>query len=369
MRRRILLVDDQPANLKVLEASLARLGHELIRAADGQSAIASFEASAPDLVLLDFVMPGLDGLDVLAHIRASKERAHTPVVLITAHSNREHRLRGLEAGADDFLEKPIDRAILVARVNMLLALKDSRDALQASRDELQRRHSALEDAQREHRELMEFIVHDLKNPLHVVHSALEWMQTQPAASSGELAEVITDASSASARLRTMIGNLLTISRMEQSTFLLEREAISLTKLIRSIIQSYGPRAEKGEIEILSPSDDNLVVTADRTILRRVLENILDNAFRYTPRRGRIAVATRPRNGVEITIANDGPPVSVEDRTRIFEKFKRGKDATDVEGSAGLGLYFCKRALEAHGGAIGVSQTPEWPTCFLIQLPA
>src|SRR5881396_3844924 len=189
MRRRILLVDDQLANLKILEASLARLGHELIRAADGQSAIALFEASAPDLVLLDFVMPGVDGLDVLAHIRASKERAHTPVVLITAHSNRDHRLRGLEAGADDFLEKPIDRAILVARVNMLLALKDSRDALQTSRDELQRRHSALEDAQREQRELMEFIVHDLKNPLHVVHSALEWMQTQPLALSGELADV------------------------------------------------------------------------------------------------------------------------------------------------------------------------------------
>ena len=117
--------------------------------------------------------------------------------------------------------------------------------------------------------------------------------------------------------------------------------------------------------------------ADRTLLQRVLENILDNAFRHTPRHGRIAITARPRRGVEIVVSNDGPPIPLLERRRIFEKFQApgGQEEVGVgaglgarAGNAGLGLYFCKRAIEAHGGAIDVVETLDWPTSFLINLP-
>src|SRR4051812_44092552 len=108
MKKRVLLVDDNPINLDVLEGHLSSLGLDLLRATDGRSAVAMVETDPPDLILLDVVMPDFDGLETLAHIRAHEEHGHIPVILVTAHSERKHRLRGLEAGADEFLEKPVD---------------------------------------------------------------------------------------------------------------------------------------------------------------------------------------------------------------------------------------------------------------------
>jgi signal transduction histidine kinase len=299
-----------------------------------------------------------------------------PVVLVTALPDREHRLRGFKAGADEFLDKPIDSPMLLARVRTLLALKQSRDELQASRDELQvsrdeleRRHNALRDAQREERELTEFIVHDLKNPLSVVCAGLGWARDQLLPTQVDVAETIRDAYDAAGRLNAMIGDLLVISRMEQSTFPLQREAVSVPQLLGSVVRSHLRRAgEKGITLAPPPPGGDLDVQADRPLLRRVLENILDNAFRYTPPRGHIAVEARPHDGVEIVVSNDGPPIPLPERQRIFEKFRRGRGERATSGNAGIGLYFCKRAIEAHGGAIDVVETRDWPTSFLISLP-
>jgi two-component system sensor histidine kinase/response regulator len=368
MPSRILLVDDEPKNLVLLEAHLGFLGHELIRATDGRSALAAFGQRRPDLVLLDYNMPDLDGVEVLTRIRARPDGAHIPVVLITAHSDREHRLLGMSAGADEFLEKPIDSAILVARGRTMLELKRSRDQLQASRDELEQRHDALKEAQREQRELTEFIIHDLKNPLSVVCAGLDWARGQISPSQVELAETIVDVYAAAGRLNAMIGDLLVISRMEQPDFPLQREPVSVPRLLDSVVHSYARRADEKKIRLEFPASVSLDVQADRPLLQRVLENILDNAFRYTPPEGRISVQARPWNGVEITVCNDGVPIPLRERRSIFEKFRRGCNEKFVPGNAGLGLYFCKRAIEAHGGAIDVVDTKDWATSFLINLP-
>lgn len=361
MASRILLVDDERRNRVLLETHLRPLGHEIIHAIDGPTGLASFDEFRPHLVLLDYMMPGIDGVEVLRRIRLRPDGAHVPVVLVTAHSDREHRLLGIRAGADEFLEKPIDGAILIARVGTLLALKDSRD-------ELERRHRALEDAQREQRELTAFIVHDLKNPLSVVCGGLEWAEGQVLPSQTELAEALADVSQAAARLTSMIGDLLAISQMEDATFPLRFESVSVSTLLETVVHSYSRRADERGIALAPRSKEGLEVQADRTLLRRVIENILDNAFRYTPPRGRISIDARPWHGVEITISNDGPAIPVSERRLIFEKFRRGPGESTGTGNAGLGLYFCKRVVEAHGGAIDVVETTEWPTSFLISLP-
>src|ERR1041384_5000119 len=171
---RLLLVDDEPANLAALAAFLESPEHDIVTAPNGFEALKAFEESAPDLVMLDLMMPGFDGISVLRRIRQHPKRAETPVILLTAHSDREHRLRGLEAGADDFLEKPIDGSLLLARTTTLLRLQESSKQLEAARDELAARNASLERAQREQQELNEFIVHDLKGPLTGIVANTEW---------------------------------------------------------------------------------------------------------------------------------------------------------------------------------------------------
>jgi signal transduction histidine kinase len=338
-KKRLLLVDDNPRNLTLLELRLQSLGHE---------------------VLLDLMMPEIDGLAVLKHIRARD--THVPVILITAHSERSFRLQGLQAGADEFLEKPIDAPILLARVNMLLRLKESRDALAV-------RNHDLELLQREQRELIQFIVHDLKNQLFVVLGNLDWARNHVfSAPADEMATVIEDGATGAQRLRAMVEDLLVVSNLEDATFRVRPELVPVTDIVRDVLAAYELKASQKRVSLNAPPSTGCKLWGDPALLRRVLENILDNSLRHVRSAGHVSVQTRLGQLLEISISNDGPPVPPEDRERIFEKFARGSSEPPAVGSAGLGLYFCKRAVEAHGGQIKVLETSEWPTSFVIELP-
>jgi signal transduction histidine kinase len=263
-------------------------------------------------------------------------------------------------------------------------LRWSPDAELPSRDELLRHHAALLDAQREHRELTELIVHDLKAPLSALRAGLDWVREHLPPRQDELAEAIADADSAARRLGAMIGDLLAVSRLDQGDLPLRRQPISLRTLFDLIAHTYARRAaDKGialtsDFNTASGDDDAQVevqveVQADPTLLERVMENLVENALRHTRRNGQIRLSATRRTGsrsrpVEIAVSNDGPPIPPPERARIFHKFARGQAEGAVAGSAGLGLYFCKRAVEAHGGAIAVVETPDWPTSFRISLP-
>jgi signal transduction histidine kinase/CHASE3 domain sensor protein len=372
---RLLLVDDEHRNVELLRALLSPLGYRLSSATDGRAALALFEAEAPDLVLLDVRMPGLDGIDVLTHIRSHPERPQTPVILVTANTERETRLRGMEAGADECLEKPIDAALLFARVRNLLHLKESRDALAASsaalavaHGELAARHRDLEALQQVQRELTAFIVHDLKSPLAAVMFALDYVQSELPEGAPAL-DVLRDGSEAAGRLNAMIEDMIDVSRLEQPELPLELAPVELSELLGDVLASFHQRALLKRISILPPRQDATTVRADRALLRRVLENLIENCLRHTPSSGRVAAWVRRRADLEIVISNDGAPIPVAERERIFHKFARGEREARLAGSAGLGLYFCKQAVEAHGGKIHVSDEPGWATSFHIHLPA
>jgi len=366
-KKRLLLVDDNPRNLTLLELRLQSLGHELIFADGGASAIALYDKHQPDLVLLDLMMPDIDGLAVLKHIR--ERDVHVPVILVTAHSERSFRLQGLQAGADEFLEKPIDAPILLARVNTLLKLKASRDELGASRDALAARNHDLEQLQREQRELMQFVVHDLKNQLFVVLGNLDWARHNVrSAPVHELAGVLEEGAAGAMRLRTMVEDLLVISSLEDATFRVRPERVPVSEIVRDVLAAYERKASQKRVSLDAQANTGYQLWGDPALLRRVIENILDNSLRHAPSAGHVSIQTRLGRLLEISISNDGPPVPPEDRERIFEKFARGSGEAPNVGNAGLGLYFCKRAVEAHGGQIRVLETSEWPTSFVIELP-
>jgi signal transduction histidine kinase len=366
-KKRLLLVDDNPRNLTLLELRLQSLGHDLIFADGGAVAIELYDKQKPDLVLLDLMMPDLDGLAVLKHIR--EHDAHVPVILVTAHSERSFRLQGLQAGADEFLEKPVDAPILLARVNTLLKLKESRDELAASRDALAARNRDLERLQREQRELIQFVVHDLKNQLFVVLGNLDWARHNVRSSTPhELAGVLEEGAIGAMRLRTMVEDLLVVSNLEDASFRVRPELVPVSEIVRDVLAAYERKAFQKRVSLDATSSTGYQLWGDPALLRRVIENILDNSLRHAPSAGHVSIQTRLGRLLEISISNDGPPVPPEDRERIFEKFARGSGQETTVGNAGLGLYFCKRAVEAHGGQIRVLETSEWPTSFVIELP-
>jgi len=368
-QKTLLLVDDDPRNLIVLAALLDRSGHRLVRAEGGAQAIAAFETEAPDLVLCDLAMPRVDGMDVLAAIRAHPTRADTPIILVTAYAEREHRIRALQAGADDFLEKPIDEPVLVARVRTLLRLKHSRDALDAARLELAARHAAVERVQKEQRELTDFILHDLKVPLTALQLALDWSRANLDADPTTRADALDEASVAARRLATMSEDLVTISRLEQPGFPVRWSRVRIDALVEQVVARCHSALAHKNIDVELEPVRGVEVLADQHLLERVVENLIDNSLRHTPDGGRVCVQTAIEQGAAIVISNDGPPIAASDRSRIFDKFVRGASQRPHAGSAGLGLYFCKRAMQAQNGDVSLVEVPGWSTSFRVSLQA
>ncbi len=356
MEHRILLVDDEPANLHLLEKMLAPTGWRTALAKDGREALALADKTPFDLVLLDVRMPDLDGIDVLTHLRARPD--WVPVILVTASNTREDRIRGAEAGADDFLEKPIDLPVLLARVRTLLKLKETRE-------QLAQRHQALQRTLEREQELTGFIAHDLKNPLAVMATNIAFVKRQLAPGS-TAAEALGDAADAAQQMLRLIDSLLAVRNDDHLAPLVDR--VVLERLLDELCHAHRREADERGVALDHGVAPGLELNADGFLLRRVLDNLVENALRYTPAGGRIRVAAKRGAGPVLTVSNSGTPIPPEHRERIFDKFAR-LDPTEHRAGRGLGLYFARRVVEAHGGTIRVVEDPEWPTRFVIELPA
>jgi len=240
--------------------------------------------------------------------------------------------------------------------------------LQRANEQLAARNASLEQLHRDQRDLVAFIVHDLKTPLAVIWSNIDFAGEQLSGGPPPLREALNEANRATRRLRTMIDDLLAMSRLEQSNFPVNLETIALGDLVREVVHEYLQRADEKRVTLLAPKNVTGHVRSDRTLLLRVLENILDNSLRHTPAQGCISISAHVGGHVIITVSNSGPAIPPAERDRIFEKFARLDKRGVMRGNAGIGLYFCKRAIEALGGRIEVIETPEWPTSFVLALP-
>lgn len=357
----LLLVDDEPRNLLALEALLGPLGHRLVRATSGTTALEAFERELPDLVICDLVMPGVDGVEVLQRVRAHASRAHTPVIVVTAYAEREDRIRAMRAGADEFLEKPVDEAILRARVATLLRLKRSRDELLAQ-------HAALQQVRREQRELTEFVVHDVKTPLGTLRAGLMQIRDNLDRGANVLEPLLARVDAAAKRLAGSLEDLLWISRLEHHDFPVFCTPVAIADAMRRVVERFGPSAAVQDVELSLVSQGPITLSTDERLIGRVLENLLENAIRYAPSGGRVQIELRAGEDVELLVCNDGPPVPAIERRRIFDKFVRGRNEAPSPGHAGLGLYFCRRAVEALHGEIEVADVAGWRTAFSVRLP-
>src|SRR3990172_7568843 len=154
----VLIVDDEPLNLNVLEAYLHGEGCRITKATNGADALRSAAETPPDLVLLDVMMPGMDGLEVCRRLKEDDKTRFVPVVIITSLDQRDDKINALQAGADDFITKPVDRSELLARARSLLKIKSLHDRLEKKYQEVLELQ-ALKDS------LMHMLVHDFRNPL------------------------------------------------------------------------------------------------------------------------------------------------------------------------------------------------------------
>jgi two-component system sensor histidine kinase/response regulator len=360
---RILIVDDEPVGLAVIAGLLENEGYELMVASSGAEALALIERAPPDVVLLDVMMEGLDGHEVCRHIRANTRHAALAIVIVTVLDSKEDLVRGLDAGADDFLSKPINGMELRARVRSMLRLRRQHHDLQAQ-------HAALRRLQQQKQELLAMIVHDLKTPLMAIMLHAETIAAESSGLEAEGRTSLHDVIDLGKTLDRMILDMLDVSRSDEGALVVRRQPVALHQLADAVRRSAALRAYSQGISLRVDVED-IVLEADPNLLRRILENLLDNALKYAPTPSAVRISAHATaSEVEVQIADYGPGVPSEHRQRIFERFVRLERDAERHGrmSSGLGLAFCRIAVEAHGGRIWVQDNTPSGSCFCFVLP-
>jgi signal transduction histidine kinase len=369
----ILVADDAEANVELLKDQLDGLGYRVTAVSDAPSAVAACVELRPDLAILDVSMPagdlGVDdrdaGFEVCRKLKKDPRTARIPVIFVTALNDTSDRVKAIEAGGDDFLNKPYHRLVLSARVRSLLKLKGATDALEES-------FKRLRELQKVRDDLMKMIVHDLKAPLTSVLATLEMMRD---GDFGEFTEpqarALSDTEGKAEDLLSLIDDLLEVARIEERAIPLDPEQIAPAALLQEIVYDWRLRFEQeGAAASVDVADDAPVFTADKALVKRVVSNLVQNAINHSPGPVTLKLAARrDPKGILFTIADDGPGIPADYQEIIFRKFEQvhAQHAPRVR-SSGLGLTFCRLAVESHGGRIWVTSTEGEGSTFFVQLP-
>jgi two-component system sensor histidine kinase/response regulator len=362
----LLVVDDDAANRDVLSRRLTRQGHDVRTASNGSDALRAMRETAFDLVLLDIMMPDMDGYEVLGHIKADGRLQHIPVIMISALNEMQSVVRCIEAGAEDYLAKPFDPTLLRARIGACLDKKRSRDRETELFDQLQANYERLQEVEKLRDDMRNMIVHDLRTPLTSVIVGVE-MLAKHGGLNEEQRLMMGIATSGGKTLLGMINDLLDVEKMEAGETQLQYSKVSAATLVAGAIEQVGLLAEMEQTALVADVSAGLPLFAgDENHLSRTLVNLIGNAIKFT-RGGTVTIAaSQDGQSIRFAVRDTGHGIPAEAFDRIFEKFGQ-LDARNKVGT-GLGLAFCKLAVEAHGGRITVESTPGVGSTFSFTVP-
>lgn len=354
---RILVVDDQAANLRVVTALLSRQGYEVVAASTGDEALELYAQSPPDLILLDVMMPGMDGFEVMAALRADSP-LRVPVVFVTAAHDRDLLLRAFDAGVVDYVTKPFLPEELLARVNAHVGLKLTRDRL--------------ERVAREREELVNLVAHDLKNPLTSVLFASDLLINngcKPERVPRYLQMIHESADDALGYIRHYLESQAGHrERAEQEEGIRADLAETLDWLVRRYEMQLDARGIR--VQVQPPANGAAQVAMDPRVLRQVSENLVTNAMKYAPGSDLTLAARNSAPGFwQLIVADRGPGIPVARQRELFKPFVRLHEADIDDGlSSGLGLSLAKQIVVNAGGQLWYEERKHGGSRFIIELP-
>lgn len=365
---RILVVEDTEANIDVIVDTLGS-EYELSIAIDGESALEMVEEINPDLILLDIMMPGIDGYEVCQRLKAEVATQDIPVIFLTALSDNADETKGLHLGAVDYISKPFIPDIMKSRVMIHLELSRSRMILQEQHDRIDDDFQRLRELEKLRDDLVNMIVHDMRSPVMGICGRLEVareiLQKQHAPE--DVLEDIESALQSAFTLSSMVCSLLDINSFESGKMPIKLEQTDLVLAAQSVIDSIGEPSRNCKIQ-LNPLEDHIDAMCDPSMVKKTLKNLINNALSYSPPSGAVNIEiAREEEWFRISVSDNGPGIPPEYRDSIFQKFAHLDDESSLE-SSGLGLTYCKLAVDAHGGSIQLESSSEIGTTFHVRLP-
>lgn len=352
----ILVVDDQPANIQLIGSILGKHGHEIIPASDGPTALRRVALRLPDLILLDLLMPGMDGCEVCRQLRANQAWNDVPVLFLSAADDKDFIVRALAAGAIDYITKPFSHAELISRVHTQLALKMTRDQLK----------QIAEDKD----ELVGILTHDLKNHLGGMEMSASLLRDRMTTLGDEKARLLCENIFLSTnQLLAFVKEFLANSAAEHH-LVPNRALVDVCDAVRRTAERYHDAALRKQLVIHAfLPEEGAVVLTDGGMLSQILDNLTSNAVKFSAPDRLIELSVQAAGDlVECHIRDQGPGFTAEDRAKMFRRYSRlSARPTGGEPSTGLGLSIIKRLVHLLKGDLTWESSPGRGTTFVLRL--
>lgn len=359
----ILLVDDDPDNLHVLLEAFDDSHFRTLVALDGESALRQVHYIQPDLILLDVMMPGIDGFETCLRFKQHEQYKDIPVIFMTALSETFSKVKGFQVGGVDYITKPVDVEEVLIRINTHLTIRRLQKQLEEKNTQLQAMNASKD-------RFFSIIAHDLRNTFIGFLSFTDILEDIESLEKDEFRAYTKLFRDSAETLFALLENLLTWSRLNRNMIDYRPQAIDIQTIFVHTLELFRSQADAKQITLKHSTPETLSVYADYNMLNTVIRNLVSNAIKFTEPQGMIEMsAISGKHAITISIADSGvgiPPEKIEKLFQIDEKFQR--DGTAGEKGTGLGLILCKEFIEKHGGSIWVESKQGEGTVFRFTLP-
>jgi len=361
---KILIVDDSPLNTKLLKFILDEAGYETVVASNGEDGIAALEAEQPDLLLLDVMMPDIDGFEVCRRIKKDPANENLPIIFITALDQTEDIVKGFELGGVDYVTKPFNKKVLLVRI------KNHIDLL-TSRRKVERQATDLAAANRLKSRMFSIIGHDLRSPLGSLKLSLDFINRGLIDPRKEdFKDTVIKLLQSTDEGLNLLENLLGWAKSQSDALIVTPEEIELRDAIESIARLVKLNLDNKKIQLDLNIPEDVRVMADLHMLNAIVRNLISNATKFTPTGGAITVtAAEDGDEVVIKVADTGVGIPPENLDKIFNpNVQTTTEGTNKEGGSGLGLLLVQDFVQKNNGSISVESTVGEGTTFAFTLP-
>jgi len=362
---KILVVEDKQDNIDLISYFLKPQNYEIIIAMDGEAAIEKITSNPPDIILLDIMLPKMNGFEVCERVKKNPKTRFIPIIMITALKDLKDKIQSLEVGADDFISKPFENVELLTRVKSLLRIKQYHDQLEQKNKELTRMDQFKD-------ELAHLIVHDMKNPIFVIQGNLQMMGmglSEPTASS--LRKYVDRIERSTQNLLRMVLNLIDISKIESGQMKLNLEPTDINLSIKKCVQKIWdyPENESKKVSLVL-SDSLPMVSLDNSVFERVLDNIITFSASNVQNDGEVTVNTYFKDNEAICeIKDSGIQIPAKYEHAVFEKYTQVEIKNEgYRVGRGLGFTYSKLAVEAHNGRLYLDNNSSSGNTFILRIP-
>jgi len=356
-RGTILVVDDNPTNIELLLVYLYEKKYRILVTRDGASAIKRAVSVKPDLILLDIMMPGMNGFETCEHLKKTPETKNIPIIFMTALADLDTKLKGFEYGAVDYITKPFQKAEVVARIQTHLIIQEQKQKLaqlNASKDRF-----------------FSIVSHDMKGAFGSLLSFTQYVSNSfDDWSREDLKRLIYEMSSAAEKNYKLLENFLDWSKTQMGATPFQPSKILLEYIIVQAIQVFQGQADSKNIKINYDFNSEHYIQADAQMLATVFRNLISNAIKFTHSGGTVTVTCEEVDDLlNISVSDNGCGMDHENLDHLFCMDKKfHTEGTAGEKGTGLGLLLCKDLLEKHNGQISVKSKKDHGTKFTVQLP-